>query len=115
MGQLQVPLLNSWAKDHLAPDANCRGLRPGNERRHLHFEVGAYLGPAGKAPARPQLVGRESPEVEGARRAVPGRNLHPALLAGAVPAAGRVDGDPVPAGRVEHGDAPRDAHLTSTR
>src|SRR4029077_17224300 len=50
------------------------------------------------------------PDVQAGRRGRVLGDPDPALLAGAVAAAGRVDGDAVPAGRVEQGHAVRNAH-----
>src|SRR5262249_41271141 len=82
-------------------------LRPGDQRRHLHRGVGGGQRPAGEPPAAPQLLRGEGPHVQRGRRRRPVGHLDLALLAGAVAAAGGGDGDAVPAGGVEHGDAVR--------
>src|SRR5690606_31750477 len=62
---------------------------------------------AGQAPAVGELGRGERPFVGGGDRGAAPGEPHLALAAGAVPAAGRVDGDAVPARRVEHADVRR--------
>src|SRR6185436_5249985 len=92
-----------------------RGLRAGLKRRHLDLEVVMGDRPAGQPPALLQLTGREGPGIDAVDRQLTGQQLDLALLAGAVTAAGGVDGDAVPAGRVEHGRARWHTHLAAVR
>src|SRR5439155_681469 len=110
LGQLQVPLLHRRAQDDLAADADGRGFGPGGQRRHLDRRVPDGRGAAGQPPAVGDLLRRVGPDVQAGRRGRVLGDPDPALLAGAVAAAGRVDGDAVPAGRVEQGHAVRNPH-----
>ena len=107
----QVTLLHGRAQDDVAPDADQRRLGPGLERGHLDDEVAAGVGPARQPPAFAELVGGERAGVDAGEGHVAGDDPHLALLAGPVAAAGRVDGDPVPAGGVEDRRSARDADL----
>ncbi len=113
--QLDEPLLHGRAEDDLASDADGRRLRAGDEGRHLHLEVAHGFEPTGEPPALAQLVALERPRVERRHRGGAVEHPHLALLAGAVPTAGRVDGDAVPASGVEEGHPRRDAHLPAAR
>ncbi len=112
---LEVALLQRGPQDHLAADADGRGLRARHHRRHLDREVGRRDGAAGEAPAVLQLGRRERADVEARDRRVALDDAHLALLAGAVPAAGRVDRHGVPARRVEQVDARGHARLDAHR
>ena len=107
----EVALLHRRAQDHVAPDARQSRLRPSLKRRDLDDQVAPGRSAARQPPALPQLVGRKRPRVQRAHRHVPRDDPHATLLAGPVSAAGRVDRDPVPARRVEHGRAAGDANL----
>ncbi len=113
--ELDVALLERRPQDYLAPDAHGRGLRPGDERRHVQDEVGLGVRAAGEPPAVGEPVLVEGAQVELGDRDRSVGDPHLALLAGAVPAAGRVDRDSVPRGRVEHGHAGRNAHGRARR
>src|SRR4029077_5251264 len=110
LGQLQVPLLHGRAQDDLAADAHGGGLGPGGQRRHLDLGVPDGRGAAGQPPAVLDLLRRIGPDVQAGRRGRVLGDPDPALLSWAVAAAGRVDGDAVPAGRVEQGHAVRNPH-----
>ena len=110
LGQLQVALLHRRAEDDLPADAHGGGLRPGGQRRHLHRHVPRRDGAAGQPPAVLDLGGGVGPDVQAGRRRRVVRDPDPAFLAGAVAAAGGIDRDAVPAGRVEQGHAGRDPH-----
>ena len=101
--QDEMALLHRGAQDHVAADTRKRGLGARLQRRHLDDEVVERVRPAREAPAVGELVRRERARVEirDADRTVD--DAHLALLARAVPAAGRVDRDRVPAGCVEDG------------
>ena len=98
------------AQDDLPADADGGGLGPGGQRRHLDRRVPGGRGAAGQPPAVLDLLRRVGPDVQAGRRGRVLGDPDPALLAGAVAAAGRVDGDAVPAGRVEQGHAVRNPH-----
>ena len=104
LGQLDDALLHGGAQDDLPADADGRGLRPGDQRRHLDLDVALGGGQAGEPPARAQLVGIERPRVQPGDRQLPVDDPDLALAARSVPAAGRVDRDAVPARGVEQGD-----------
>ena len=103
--ELDVPLLQRRPQDHLAADADGRGLGPGGQRRHLDLEVAGRLRQARQPPAVGELLGGEGAHVEPGDRHRAALDPDLALLAGAVTAAGRVDRDAVPRRRVEDGDA----------
>src|ERR1700743_2953984 len=83
-----------------------RGVSGGTAARGVPDGCGA----AGQPPAVLDLLRRIGPDVQAGRRGRVLGDPDPALLAGAVAAAGRVDGDAVPAGRVEQGHAVRNPH-----
>ena len=113
--QHEVPLLHRGPQDHVPPDAHERRLRPRLERRHLDHELAARRRAAGEPPAVVQLVGRERTRVDRRDGQLALDHAHLALLARAVAAAGGVDRDAVPAGRVEHRRARGHAHLLALR
>ena len=57
LGELDVALLDGRPQDHLAADADRRGLGPGGQRRHVDGQVVGRLHQAGQPPAGAQLVG----------------------------------------------------------
>ena len=107
LGHFQVPLLHRRAQDDLPPDADRGRLGPGGQRRHLDGGVTGRQGPAGQPPAVLEFGGGVRPDVQAGRRRRVVGDPDPALLAGAVAAAGRVDRDAVPAGGVEQRHAVR--------
>ena len=87
-------------------------VEPGDttDRRFgIAFDLGVPggRGAAGQPPPVLDLGRGVGPDVQAGRRGRVLLDPDPALLAGAVAAAGRVDGDAVPAGRVEQGHAAR--------
>ena len=104
LGQLDVPLLHGRAQDHLPADADGGGLGSGGERGYDDLVVAGRLGQAGQPPAAVELVAAERLLVVLGHRRGRGE-LDLALVAGAVAAAGGVDGDAVPRRRVEDGHA----------
>ena len=109
--ELEEALDDRRSQDHLAADADGRGLRACLQRRHLDGEVGRGLDAAGQAPAGAQLIGGEGAAVELRQGRLALGDLHLALAARAVAAAGRVDRDAVPRGRVEDGHAAGHLHV----
>ena len=111
LGELDVALLHRRPQDHVAPHARERGLRPRLQRRHLDREVLLRVRAAREPPAALQLLDAEGTGIDRRDRRVPGDDLDLALLARAVAAAGRVDGDAVPARGVEDRRAGEHARL----
>ncbi len=107
--ELDVALLQRRAQDHLPADPEGGGLGPRRQRRYVDREVVGRLGEAGQPPAGRELLAGERAPVEPVHRCAALDELDLALLAGAVPAARRVDGDAVPARGVE------DAHAREAR
>src|SRR5256885_14282899 len=106
-----MPLLNCWPQDHVPADAGERRLGTRLQRRHLDDEVVVRVRPAGEPPPVCELIRRERARVEVRDAEGAAADGHLAFLAGAVAAARRVDGDAVPARRVEHGRPARYACL----
>ena len=115
LGQLDIALLDRRAEDHLSPDPDGGRLRASDERRHLHSQVGRDLDAAGEPPAAAELVGREGARVERRDRRAAVEHLDLALAARTVAPARGVDGDAVPAGRVEEHHARRNPDLAAGR
>ena len=114
--QLEVALDDGRAQDHLAADADRRGLRaawPAAARRRRR-SVTACARQASRQPSRSSsgVKTRASSFVD---RQVADVDAHAALLAGAVRAAGGVDRDAVPGRGVEQRHARRHAHLDPAR
>src|SRR5581483_4773082 len=107
LGQFQVALHHGRAEDDLPAHADGGRLRPGGERRHLDRGVPRGRRAAGEPPAGLEFFGAVRPDVQAGRRRSVAVNPYPALFAGPVPAAGRVDRDAVPARRVEQRHAVR--------
>ena len=107
LGELDVPLLDGRPQDHLPADADGRRLGPGGQRRDVDLEVAGRLDQAGQPPAVVELLAAERLDVVPRRPGVAAVDPHLALVAGAVAAAGGVDGDAVPRRGVEDGDARR--------
>ena len=63
LGELDVPLLDGRTQDHLAADADGRGLGPGGERRHVDGQVAGRVDQAGQPPALVELLAAEGLQV----------------------------------------------------
>ena len=112
LGELDAALLQRGPQDHLPTDADGGRLGPGDQGRHLDPQVlVAWARQASRQPARSSSgVNARGSSRDTAHLALD--HLHLALAAGAVAAAGGVDRDAVPAGRVEQGRPGRHPDLT---
>ena len=114
--ELDVALLEGRAQDHLTPDPDGRGLGPGGQRGHLDGEVARRVEQAAEPPPLGELGrGEGAHVVAGDRGRVAGGDPDPALVAGAVAAAGGVDRDAVPRRGVEDGHPGRHPHVALRR
>src|SRR5256885_4897626 len=109
--ELDESLLDRGPEDDVAPGAGERRLRPRLQRRHLDRQVLLRVRAACEAPAVLQLLDAEGARIDRTDRRATRDDLHLALLARAVAAARRVDGDAVPARGVEDGRACEYARL----
>ena len=107
--ELDVPLLQGRPQDHLPADTDGGGLGARGQRRYVDLEVAGRLHQAGQPPPVVELLAGEGAQVVARDRARP-LDPDPALVAGAVAAAGGVDGDAVPRRGVEDRDAGRHPH-----
>ena len=94
-------------QDHLAADADGRGLGPGGQRGYVDREVAGRVGPGRPAASRRRAARGVNVLTSCRVTGVAAVDPDLALVAGAVAAAGGVDRDAVPGRGVEDGDARR--------